>query len=42
MKGKKFLNLKVYENKRNGQGIVLLPRKKYDKMPKSVKIIWRR
>jgi len=34
----KFLKLKVYTNKRNGQSIVLLPKKGVKKIPKEVKI----
>lgn len=38
---KKFLELKVYHNKRTGQASVLLPKKVIGKkMPKKVKI-WR-
>ncbi len=42
MKNKpKFLELKVYTNKRNGQSIVLLPKKMSKKIPKKVKVkIW--
>lgn len=41
---KKYLDLKVYENKRNGQRIVILPRKKIksndgEKL-KKVRVVW--
>lgn len=37
---KKFLDLKVYKNKKNGQGMVLLPKRKMRKTPKTVRILW--
>ncbi len=37
---KKFLDLKVYKNKRTGQASVLLPKKKFKKIPKKVRLIW--
>lgn len=38
---RKYLELKVYHNKKNGQSIVLLPKKKMgNDIPKKVKITW--
>lgn len=38
---KKSMYLKVYKNKKNGQGIVLLPKKKMPKIiPNKIKISW--
>lgn len=37
---KKFLELKVYRNKRTGQAIVMLPKKKQKKIPNTVKVKW--
>jgi len=37
---KKFLELKVYKNKRTGQASVLLPKKKLKNIPKKIKIQW--
>jgi hypothetical protein len=39
-KKKKILELKVYKNKKNGQALVVLPKKKLGKIPKKVKISW--
>ena len=39
---KRFLDLKVYYNKKTGQGTVLLPKKKIKSKPKTVKIKWQR
>lgn len=38
----KFINLKVYTNKRTGQSLVMLPKKAFgDKIkPKEVKVKW--
>ena len=38
MKLKKFLDLKVYKNKKTGQASVLLPKRKLKKIPKSVRL----
>ena len=38
MMEKKFFDLKVYRNKKNGQGIILLPKKKIKKLPKKVRV----
>ena len=42
MKKKKCVNLKVYKNKKNGQGIVNLPKKKFlgRKLPDKVRVTW--
>lgn len=37
---KQTIDLKVYINKRNGQGLVLLPKKLKKKLPKKVKLVW--
>jgi len=37
---KKFLELKVYMNKRTGQATVILPKKQFIKVPSKVKITW--
>ena len=37
---KKFLKLKVYKNKKTGQALVMLPKKKLPKIPKKVKVTW--
>lgn len=42
MKQKKFLDLKVYKNSKTGQAMVVLPKKKLDKIPKVVRLIWLR
>ena len=36
----RFLDLKVYTNKKTGQGTVLLPKKKFKTIPRRVKVIW--
>jgi hypothetical protein len=36
----KVLELKVYKNKRTGQALVMLPKKKFLKVPEKVKISW--
>ena len=36
----RMLELKVYTNKRTGQGTVLLPKKKFIKIPNKIKIRW--
>ena len=42
MKKKKetFLDLKVYKNKKTGQGMIMLPKKKFKEIPDKVKIKW--
>ena len=41
MEKSKFIELKVYKNKRNGQAIVLLPKKNKKKIPDKIKVkIW--
>jgi len=43
MKEKKkvrFLKLKVYKNKKTGQALVMLPKKKMRKIPDRVKVKW--
>ena len=41
MKKPKFIELKVYKNKRNGQAVVILPKKNSKKIPKVIKVkIW--
>lgn len=37
---KNFLELKVYKNKKTGQSLVMLPKKKIKKIPKSVRVSW--
>lgn len=37
---KKFLDLKVYRNKKNGQATVILPKKILKKIPKRVRVTW--
>jgi len=39
-KKEKFIELKVYTNKSNGQSFVVLPKKKMKKKLKKVKMIW--
>ena len=39
-KKKKILVLKVYRNKRTGQATVVLPKKKFRKIPRNVKVRW--
>lgn len=34
----RFLDLKVYTNKKTGQAVVMLPKKKIKNMPKKVRI----
>lgn len=36
----KFLKLKVYQNSRTGQRTVILPKKKFGKIPKEVEVKW--
>lgn len=36
----KFLELKVYRNKKTGQATVMLPKKKLKKIPKKIKVKW--
>jgi len=40
LKVPKMLELKVYMNKRTGQATVVLPKKKFIKVPTKVKITW--
>ena len=35
----RFLKLKVYRNKKTGQALVMLPKKKMKKIPKEIKIV---
>ena len=35
----RFLKLKVYKNKKTGQNLVMIPKKKLGKVPKEVKIL---
>lgn len=37
---KKFLELKVFRNKRTGQASVILPKRKIKVIPKKVKMEW--
>jgi hypothetical protein len=37
---KKYVGLKVFVNKRNGQATVILPKKKIKKIPKRVMVRW--
>jgi len=39
-KPQNFLELKVHKNKKTGQALVMLPKKKMKKIPKKIKIIW--
>lgn len=36
----RFLELKVYKNKKTGQALVMLPKKKLKIIPSKVKITW--
>jgi len=36
----RFIELKVYKNKKTGQGLVMLPKKKIGEIPKKVKVKW--
>lgn len=40
MTKKRSLKLKVYKNKKTGQFLVMLPKKKMKKIPDKVKIRW--
>jgi len=35
----RFLKLKVYKNKRTGQNLIMLPKKKLGKVPKIIKVL---
>lgn len=37
---KSFLDLKVYTNKKNGQSLVLLPKRKMGKTPDKIRVSW--
>ena len=35
----RFLELKVYQNKKTGQNLIMLPKKKLGKIPKKIKVL---
>ncbi len=35
----RFLELKVYKNKKTGQNTIMLPKKKLGKVPKKIKVL---
>ncbi len=35
----RFLELKVYKNKKTGQNLVMIPKKKLGEVPKKIKIL---
>jgi len=35
-----FIKLKVYKNSRNGQSLVILPKRKLKKIPKKIWVKW--
>jgi len=37
---KRFVELKVYKNKKTGQSLVMLPKRKIKKIPNKIKVIW--